>query len=211
MSASLLAKQLAQQLLKSRDGTSLEGEDCRDKAEIGPRFGTMIRLLPALILLLPILEIAGFVLIGGAIGLGPTLLWVLTAAVAGISLIRRGGLNAVTKLQAAMAAGREPGHSLIDGAAMVIAGLLLVVPGFASDFLALILLLPWTRDLLLRRAAKHFETRIYRGGARKRTTIIDGEFEVVEPADGNSSNKSPNEQSPWRKPPQIIDQSEDKT
>lgn len=183
----------------------------------------MIRLLVAVILLLPLLEIAGFVVIGGRIGLGATLAWVLAAAIGGISLIRQGGLNAVTKLQTAMNQGQEPGHTLINAAATVIAGLLLVVPGFVSDFLALILLLPWTRDLLLRRMARHFETRIYRGGgaqARTRSTIIEGEFEVVEPeADsgnppnrGNgqsSSGSSPSSQSPWRKPPQIIDQSED--
>ena len=165
----------------------------------------MIRLLAGLILLLPLLEIAGFVVIGGTIGLGLTLLWVLAAAVGGIMLIRQGGLNAVTKLQAAVAEGREPGHTMIDGAAIVIAGLLLVVPGFVSDFLALILLLPWTRDFLLRRAARHFETRIYRGGpAKPRTTIIEGEFEVVTPEAGPGEGRP---DSPWRKPPQIIDQS----
>lgn len=181
----------------------------------------MIRVLAAVILLLPVLEIAGFVVIGGRIGLGATLLWVLAAAIGGIALIRQGGLNAVTKLQAAMAEGQEPGHSLIDGAAMVIAGLLLVVPGFASDSLALILLLPWTRNLLLRQVARHFETRVYRGNAsagrgpggagRTTTTIIEGEFEVVTPAEDepDSSRTSRQERDDWRKPPQIIDQSED--
>lgn len=171
----------------------------------------MIRLLPVLILLLPVLEIAGFVVIGGRIGLAPTLLWVLVSAVAGIGLIRRGGLNAVTKLQGAMAEGREPGHSLIDGAAIVIAGLLLIVPGFISDVLALVLLLPWTRDFLLRRAARHFETRIYRGGGKPRPTVIEGEFEVVEPDADGPTPGSGNDHSPWRRPPQIIDQSDDKT
>ena len=47
----------------------------------------MIRLLPVLILLLPILEIAGFVVIGGAIGLGPTLIWVLAAAIIPVNYI----------------------------------------------------------------------------------------------------------------------------
>lgn len=171
----------------------------------------MIRLLVAVILLLPLLEIAGFVVIGARIGLGGTLVWVLGAAVGGIWLIRQGGLNAVTKLQTAMNQGREPGHTLIDGAATVIAGLLLVVPGFVSDFLALVLLLPWTRDFLLRRMARHFESRVYRSNARQaRTTIIEGEFEVVEPeADSSNPPNRGNGQSPWRKPPQIIDQSED--
>ncbi|TDQ82250.1 UPF0716 protein FxsA [Dongia mobilis] len=171
----------------------------------------MTRLLAILILFLPLLEIAGFVVIGGRIGLGFTLLWVLAAALGGIALIRQGGLNAVTKLQLEMREGREPGHSLIDGAVLVVAGLLLVVPGFVSDFLALVLLLPWTRGLLLRRMAHHFETRVYTGNrqAGRRTTIIEGEFEVVEPESGNQAEPrrtgTAGTDSPWRKPPQIID------
>ncbi|MBL8707738.1 MAG: FxsA family protein [Rhodospirillaceae bacterium] len=168
----------------------------------------MTRLIAAAILLLPLLEIAGFVLIGGRIGLGLTLLWVLAAALVGLGLIRQGGLNAVTKLQSAVARGQEPGHSLIDGAAIVIAGLLLIVPGFVSDLLALILLLPATRNFLLRRAAQHFETRVYRreGGTMRRTTVIEGEFEVVEPDDAAAH---PGPTGPRRPPPRIIDQSDD--
>ena len=115
------------------------------------------------------------------------LLWMLVAGMAGMALIRHGGLNALTKLQSALHEQREPGHSLIDGAVMVVAGLLLIVPGFFSDFLALILILPATRNFLLRRAAAHFETRIYRSGGdaggRSSHTIIEGEFEIVEPGD----------------------------
>ena len=68
---------------------------------------------------------------------------------------------------------------------MVTAGLLLIVPGFVSDFLALILILPVTRNLLLRHAATHFETRIYRSGGAPRGshTVIEGEFEIIEPED----------------------------
>jgi UPF0716 protein FxsA len=172
----------------------------------------MTRLLAGLILFLPLLEIAGFVVIGGRIGLGLTLLWVLAAALGGIALIRQGGLNAVTRLQLEMREGREPGHSLIDGAVLVVAGLLLVVPGFVSDFVALFLLLPWTRGLLLRRMAHHFETRVYTGSrpGGRRTTIIEGEFEVVEPEGagdnpGRGRAGTAGTNSPWRKPPQIID------
>ncbi|MBK8159644.1 MAG: FxsA family protein [Rhodospirillaceae bacterium] len=152
----------------------------------------MIRLLVGLIVALPFLEIAGFVVIGGRIGLGLTLLWLLAAGMLGMALIRHGGLNALTKLQSALNEQREPGHSLIDGAVMVTAGLLLIVPGFVSDLLALILVLPVTRNFLLRHAASHFETRIYRsGGAHGSTrtshTVIEGEFEIIEPEDATSS------------------------
>ncbi|WP_374652123.1 FxsA family protein [Dongia sp.] len=169
----------------------------------------MMRLLVALICLLPFLEIAGFVVIGGRIGLGLTLLWLLAAGMLGLALIRHGGLNALLKLQVAVNEGREPGHSLIDGAVMVTAGLLLIVPGFFSDFLALILLLPVTRNFLLRRMAHHFETRIYRGGGgtagASRTTVIEGEFEIVEPEEEEAAR-------PRHRPtPTVIDQRPDKS
>ncbi|WP_303982276.1 FxsA family protein [Dongia mobilis] len=145
----------------------------------------MSRLLIGILMALPFLEIAGFVVIGGRIGLGLTLLWLLAVGMLGMALIRHGGLNALTKLQTALNEQREPGHSLIDGAVMVTAGLLLIVPGFVSDFLALILILPVTRNLLLRHAATHFETRIYRSGGAPRGshTVIEGEFEIIEPED----------------------------
>jgi UPF0716 protein FxsA len=165
----------------------------------------MMRLLVALICALPLLEIAGFVVIGGRIGLALTLLWLLAAGMAGLALIRHGGLNALIKLQTALQEGREPGHSLIDGAVMVTAGLLLIVPGFVSDLLALILLLPFSRNFLLRHAAHHFETRVYRSGPQggTRTTVIEGEYEIIEP--DNDADRPP----AARPNPQIIDQRND--
>lgn len=168
-----------------------------------------MRLLIVLICLLPIFEIAGFVIIGGKIGLGLTLLWLLAAGTAGLALIRHGGLNALAKLQTALQRGQEPGHSLIDGAVMVSAGLLLILPGFFSDILALILLLPVTRDFLLRRAAHHFETKVYRTGShpaeRNQGAVIDGEFDVIEP------ETDLHQSSPSKPMPRIIDQDSDKS
>lgn len=154
----------------------------------------MIRIVIGVVMALPFLEIAGFVVIGGKLGLGLTLLWVLVAAILGLGLIRHGGLNALTRLQVALNQQREPGHSLVDGAVMVTAGLLLIIPGFVSDLMALILLLPATRNFLLRRVATHFDTRIYRAGggtARSdpRHTVIEGEFEIVEPDDVETPGK----------------------
>lgn len=168
----------------------------------------MIRLLVAIILALPLLEIAGFVVIGARLGLGLTLLWVLVAALLGLALIRHGGLNALTKLQAALNQQREPGHSLIDGAAMVVAGLLLIVPGFVSDLLAFILVLPVTRNFLLRHAAKHFETQVYRAGGQRSSnhTVIEGEFEIVEP-DATDARSRPSH--PTTQPLRQIDRPDD--
>jgi UPF0716 protein FxsA len=84
----------------------------------------------------------------------------------------------VARLRAALAEGKEPGHSLIDSACFAVAAILLIIPGFVSDVLAVILMLPVTRHWLLRRTAAHFEARVYR-----RTSTIHGEFTVL-PEDG---------------------------
>jgi UPF0716 protein FxsA len=142
----------------------------------------MMRWIGLLACALPFLEIAGFVWIGSELGLAFTLIWVLGAMVAGLFLLRRTGMQAVGKLRAVLADGTEPGHSLLDAACFTAAAMLLIVPGFFSDALALVLMLPVTRHWLLRRTASHFETRVYRrpgsGGA-----AIDGSFTVVSEED----------------------------
>lgn len=134
----------------------------------------MLRLIALTAIALPFLEIAGFVWIGGKLGVALTLAWVIGAMVAGFLLLRHTGLQAVGRLRAALAEGREPGHSIIDAACFAAAAMLLIIPGFVSDALAVILLLPITRNWLLRRTAAHFETRVYRS-----TGTLHGEFTVV--------------------------------
>ena len=134
----------------------------------------MTRWIGLLVFALPFLEIAGFVWIGGKLGVALTLLWVLAAMVGGLLLLRRTGLQAVGRLRQAMAEGREPGSTMLDAACFAAAAMLLIIPGFVSDLLALALLLPATRHWLLRRMARHFDTRVYRGSG-----IIHGEFTVV--------------------------------
>ncbi len=134
----------------------------------------MTRWIGLLAVALPFLEIAGFVWIGGKLGVALTLLWVLAAMVGGLLLLRRTGLQAVGKLRQAMAEGKEPGSTMLDAACFAAAAMLLIIPGFVSDALALALLLPATRHWLLRRMAHHFDSRVYR-----RSGIIHGEFTVV--------------------------------
>lgn len=150
-----------------------------------------MRWIGPLAFALPFLEIAGFVWIGGRLGIAITLLWVMAAMVAGLLLLRRTGMQAVGRLRAAMAEGREPGHSMLDAACFAVAAILLIIPGFVTDALALILVLPATRHWLLRRMARHFETRVYRrhGAA---SGVIHGEFTVVsEPESPPKADEKP--------------------
>jgi UPF0716 protein FxsA len=141
----------------------------------------MIRWIGLLACALPFLEIAGFVWIGSKLGLAFTLIWVLGAMVGGLFLLRRTGMQAVGKLRAAVAQGTEPGHSLLDAACFTAAAMLLIIPGFFSDALGLLLMLPATRHWLLRRTASHFETRVHRppGSPGPGGGTIDGNFTVV--------------------------------
>jgi UPF0716 protein FxsA len=159
----------------------------------------MLRLILLVAAALPFLEIAGFVWLGSKLGVALTLFWVLAAMVAGLALLRHTGLQAVGRLRAALAEGKEPGHSLIDAACFAAAAMLLIIPGFVSDLLALILMLPITRHWLLRRTAAHFETRVYRGPGRA-GGVIHGEFTVVSENDKDAAEGEDKE------PPRLKDE-----
>lgn len=97
------------------------------------------------ILLLPILEIVGFVVVGDWIGAGPTILLLLLSAVVGTLLVRRQGLATLAGAQGALGRGEAPGEALFAGFCTVVAGILLIVPGFLTDLVGLTLLVPPVR------------------------------------------------------------------
>jgi UPF0716 protein FxsA len=160
----------------------------------------MLRLIALTATALPFLEIAGFVWLGSRLGVVLTLAWVIGAMVAGLALLRHTGLQAVGRLRAALAEGKEPGRSIIDAACFAAAAMLLIIPGFVSDALALVLLLPVTRHWLLRRTAAHFETRVYRG-----TGVIHGEFTVVPENDQDAAQTETKDRSRIKDDRNIID------
>lgn len=113
------------------------------------------RLLPLFILLLPLAEIACFILVGRRIGLFPTLSLVVLSAVAGIVLMRVQGFGVLARLRQSGAAGRAPGKELLDAAMILIAGILLLIPGFLTDILGLALFLPPVRAFLWNRLMRN--------------------------------------------------------
>ena len=151
----------------------------------------MTRFVTLTAVMLPFLEIPGFVLVSYWIGVIPMLALVVAGVILGIMVIQRVGLNAVVNLRLAVARGEEPGHTLIDAACFALGGFLLTIPGFISDIIALGLFLPWTRNYLLRRAARHFDVKVYGGGfgagpdprttpSANRGGVIEGEYSVVD-------------------------------
>src|SRR5271156_3569723 len=92
------------------------------------------------LLLAPFIEIAGFVWLGPYLGVAGTLAFVLVSAFIGLSLLRSQGLAALTRLQREIDTGSAPLQAALDGALRIIAALLMIVPGFFSTALGLILL-----------------------------------------------------------------------
>ncbi len=106
------------------------------------------RILFAVFLIVPLIEIAFFVLIGNAIGLWPTLAGVLITAVVGSLVLRHQGMAVLTELRRQMAQGRVPARAMADAALIGAGGLMLLLPGYFSDLIGILLLLPPTRQLI---------------------------------------------------------------
>jgi UPF0716 protein FxsA len=160
-------------------------------------------------LLLPIVEITLFVLVGDAIGLGATLALVILGAVVGTVLMRSQGLAALRRVQAALDRGELPVGEVLDAASVVMGGILLLLPGFFTDVLGILLLVPWVRHRLgrglLAWLLRHGEIRVRaaRAGGPRRSgpTIIEGEFEEVRTPASPDRRIPPRDVTPHAEPP----------
>jgi UPF0716 protein FxsA len=94
------------------------------------------------LLALPIAEIAAFILVGGQIGVLATIGLIFASSVAGALLLRFQGLGSMRRLQAAMQRGEVPTGEVADGVMILLAGLLLITPGFITGAIGLLLFLP---------------------------------------------------------------------
>ncbi len=104
-------------------------------------------IIPLLLLAIPLLEIAAFVIIGGQIGVLATLAMVFVTAVIGSILLRVQGFGLINKIRQQTEQGRVPGRELVHGVMILIAGVLLLTPGFVTDTLGFLLFVPPIRDI----------------------------------------------------------------
>jgi UPF0716 protein FxsA len=154
----------------------------------------MTRLVVGLSLIaLPILELALLIKTGQAIGFWATLGLLLGAVVIGGAIMSRQGISVARRAQEAVATGRPPVGPVLDGAFLLLAGALLISPGFITDAMALALLVPPIRRKVarwcVRRLAERAHVRVKTYEARSREQagpapagrvdgpVIDGEFE----------------------------------
>lgn len=104
-----------------------------------------------LFIALPLVETWLLIKVGSIIGAAMTILMVIATALIGSQLVRRQGMQALAQVQASQARGEMPAVPILEGAALLLAGALLVTPGFISDTLGFLLLIPPLRQLVARR------------------------------------------------------------
>ena len=133
------------------------------------------------IILVPIVEIYLFIKIGSQIGAFNTISLIFITAIIGIIYARYEGLNTLKSGFSQLIKNEVPAYEIISGAAIAFAALLLILPGFATDFLGFLLIFPLTRKLFFGKFLKKF---------KKEKTIkkpyIEGEFEDI---DDNNDRK----------------------
>jgi UPF0716 protein FxsA len=142
------------------------------------------------------LEIATFIAVGRAIGVLPTLGLIFLTSLAGIMLLRTQGIGLLERLRRGLRAGESPERPLVHGALMVIAGLLLIIPGFITDTLGFLLFIPAVREFAWSRFGRHVVVSgsTHRGssaGHRAGGKTID--------LDADDYSSGPNPSSPWLK------------
>lgn len=108
----------------------------------------MFRILILILIAVPALEIWGFVTAGKIIGSWPTILLVIITGVAGGYLARWQGMQTLHLARIQLSRGELPGDALLDGVCILAGGLLLLAPGFFTDILGLLLLIPYTRGMV---------------------------------------------------------------
>lgn len=134
-------------------------------------------------LLVPLIEIALFIQVGGAIGLGWTLLIVVITAVLGTMLVRAQGMQALGQVKSSFNQMRDPSEALAHGAMILFSGGLLLTPGFFTDAVGFALLVPAVRLAVFRWARSRIKVATFssQGPAQHNTDIVDAEYTEVDP------------------------------
>ena len=130
------------------------------------------------IISVPIIEIYLFIKIGGQIGAFNTISLIFITAVIGIIYARYEGLNTLKSGFSQLVKNELPAYEIISGAAIAFAALLLIIPGFATDVLGFLLILPLTRKIIFGKFVDKFKNE-----TKNKKPYIEGEFEDIEEDD----------------------------
>ena len=123
-----------------------------------------------LILLVPIVEIYLFIKVGSQIGAFNTISLILITAVVGLYYAKYEGLNTLRSAVSQLVKNELPIYEIISGAALAFAAFLMILPGFLTDFVGLLIIFPWTRRLLFKKFKKK----------KINKNFIEGEYEDID-------------------------------
>ena len=127
-----------------------------------------------IIVLIPIIEIYLFIKIGSQIGAFSTISLIFITAFLGIIYARYEGFNTLKSGMSQIVKYEIPIYEIVSGAALAFAAFLLILPGFATDILGLLIIFPPTRKLLLKKVSTKYSEN------KKKQDIIEGEFEDID-------------------------------
>ena len=127
-----------------------------------------------LIIGIPLIEIYLFIKIGSQIGAFNTVLLILTTAVVGVAYARLEGFNTLKSGIAQLVKNEMPVYEIISGATLAFAAFLLILPGFATDFIGILLVIPISRKILLNRFIKKNKQRV-----KENKEFIEGDYEDI--------------------------------
>lgn len=126
------------------------------------------------------IEISIFVAIANTIGVFLALICIISTSIIGLSIIKSQGLKNFTLLQKKMSNNENPTNELIKNVSLLIAGFLFLIPGFLTDFLGIMLLLPFVQHYIIKKIIPKINIKTFNNYSRKESYdeshIIEGEF-----------------------------------
>ena len=127
-----------------------------------------------LIILIPLIEIYLFIKIGSSIGAFNTISLILITAIVGVYYARYEGLNTLKSAISQIVTNKLPIYEIISGAALAVASLLLILPGFATDLIGLLLIFPFTRRIIFKKVSTKYKQ------SNKSNDPIEGEYKDLD-------------------------------
>ena len=131
----------------------------------------------------PLIEIYLMIKIGGVIGAFNTIFLILFTAITGVYYARLEGLSAIRSGFNQLVKNEVPIYEIISGAVLVFAALLLIIPGFLTDLIGLLLIIPVTRKFFIKNISSKFDNKKVHD-----TNIIEGSFEDAQENDNEKDN-----------------------
>jgi len=125
------------------------------------------------LILTPLIEIYLFIEIGSQIGAGYTILFIFLTAVIGLYFAKLEGINTIKSGMNQLTNNKIPIYEMISGAALAFAAMLLIIPGFATDIVGFLLIIPFTRNLIFKFVGRKYD----KSKIKRRDNLIEGEYE----------------------------------